>query len=568
MLPRNVVQYGVFVLIVALLVKPTGVYLERVFSGKRTMLDPVLRRVEQAIYRIAGIRIDAEMDALTYALAVILFGFVGTLLLYLLLRIQRIWPVGPNASTLATPMSPDLALNTSISFSTATTWQAYAGETTMKYVSQAIGLAAQNVLAGATGLAIGIAFIRGFARRKTPTLGNFWVDVTRAVLWVMLPLALVGSVLLVWQGVPMNFSPYTHATSLEGAAQIIPQGPVAGLTFVESLGTNGGGFFNANNAHPYQNPTGLSNLLEMLAVTVVPAALTYTFGRMVGRQRAGWVLFAVMLVLFIAGVAVCDWAERRGNPAVAAMHAIGGNMEGKEVRLGIGGSVLAAAVTSNGATGAYNAMHDSFMPLGVLIPLSNMLLGEMIFGGLGTGLYSIIMVALVGLFLAGLMIGRTPEYLGKKIGPTELKLVMLYTLAYPIVIVFLTALAVRTHAGLAGLTTNAGTHGYIEILYAYTSSAANNGQSMAGLSANSAFYNLTTALAMLVGRFFLAIPALLLAGRLAMQGRRTTTPGTLPSDTATVGAVTIGAAILIGALCFFPFLALGPILEHFSLLRP
>lgn len=563
----DLLQYIAFLLVVVLLVKPAGIYLEHVFSGKRTWLDVALRPVERGIYRVAGVSPETEMNARSYALAFIVFSFVGALLLYLLLRVQRLLPGGPGSATLTTPMTPDLALNTAVSFATATTWQAYTGETTMAYAVQLAGLAAQNVLAGPSGLAIGMAFIRGFARRKTSTLGNFWVDVTRATLWVLLPLALVGSLLLVWQGVPMNFAPTVHALTVQGSTQLIPQGPVAGLTFVESLGTNGGGFFRANDAHPYQNPTGLSNLLEMLAIAVLPAALTQTFGRMVERPRAGWVLFGAMVALFVVGIAICDRAERVDAPAIAALHVAGGNMEGKEVRFGIGGSVLAAVVTSNGATGAYNSMHDSYQPIGVLVPLANMLLGEITFGGLGTGLYSIVMIALVGLFLAGLMVGRTPEYLGKKIGPEELKLVMLFTLAYPIVILFLTALAVRVPAGLAGLTTNTGSHGYTEILFAYTSAAANNGQSMAGLDADNPFYNITTAWAMIVGRFFLAIPALLLAGRLAAQGRRTTTTGTLPSDTVTVAAVALGAAILIGALCFFPFLALGPILEHFSLSR-
>lgn len=441
----------------------------------------------------------------------------------------------------------------------------------MRYWTQMAGLAAQNFLAGAAGLAVGIAFLRGFAREKTSGLGNFWVDVTRALLWVLLPASLVGSLVLVWQGVPMNFAPYTKLITLEGTEQTLAQGPVAALEFIKNLGTNGGGFFNVNAAHPYENPTPLSNFLEMLAIAVVPAALTHTFGRMIGRPRVGGALFGAMAFLFAMGLLLCHSFEQAGVPQVAAQNVIGGNLEGKETRFGVGGSVLGVVTTSNGATGSYNAMHDSLTPRGGIVLLVNMLLGEIVFGGLGTGIYSMIMIALLGLFLAGLMIGRTPEYVGKSIGPPEMKRILLYTLAAPAAVLLPTAVAVVTGnvtggagvgGGLNGLTTNDGPHGFSEVLVAYTSCLANNGQNFAGLSANSPFYNVSTALVMMVGRFGLAIPALALAGLLAGQGRRPVTTGTLPSDTMLFAVVVVGTALVVGGLSFLPALALGPIVEH------
>jgi K+-transporting ATPase ATPase A chain len=516
------------------------------------------------------------MEWKTYAISFVSFGLAGTLLLYAVLRVQRYLPwFFPAFQT--TPLTPDLAFNTAISFSTTTTWQAYSGETTMSYFSQMVGLAAQNFLAGASGLAIGMAFIRGLARSESRTLGNFWFDVVRASLWILLPISLVGSLLLVWQGVPMNFRHYTEATTLEGAQQIIAQGPVAGLEFIKNLGTNGGGFFNVNGAHPFANPTPLTNFLGLAAIVVLPAALTNTFGRMTGRTRHGWVLFWVMAFMFSAGLLFMDLMEQRGNRAISNMPSpsvdynsqqAGGNMEGKEVRFGIGGSVLTAIATSNGATGSYNSMHDSYTALGGMILLINMLLGEIIFGGLGSGLYSIVMVSLVGLFVAGLMIGRSPEYLGKLIGPREMKLITLYTLAAPIVIMTTTAVAVCATPGLAGLTTNNGPHGFTEILFAYTSCFANNGQNFAGLSANSIFYNLTTAFAMMAGRFGLAIPVLTLAGLLAEQRRRPVTRGTLPIDTFLFAVLVFGTALIVGVLSYYPALALGPIVEHFLTHQP
>ena len=563
----SVAQYLLFLVIVTILVKPLGGYLEHVFAGKRTALDRVLLPLEKLIYRVTGVNATAEMTFGQYAASFILFGLFCTLLLYAILRVQRFLPwFFPAYHT--TPVTPDLASNTAISFSTTTTWQAYAGEHTMSYVSQMAGLCAQNFLAGAAGLAVGIAFIRGLARQLSDTLGNFWVDLVRAILWVLLPASLIGAIVLVWQGVPMNFHPYAVVTTVEGAKQVIPQGPVAALEVIKNLGTNGGGFFNANGAHPYENPTPLSNFLEMLAIVLLPAALTNTFGRMVGQPRQGWLFYYVMVFLFASGLLSVHCFEQRGSPLLTNVDSqssrlqSGGNMEGKEVRFGVTGSTLTAVVTSNTATGSYNSMHDSFSSLGGMILLMNMLLGEVVFGGLGSGLYSMVMATAIAVFLGGLMVGRTPEYLGKKIGPPENKMIMLYALAAPLVVLPLTAVAVSTSAGLSGLTTNGGPHGFTEILFAYTSCFVNNGQSFAGLSTNTPFYNLTTALAMMVGRFGLAIPALAFA---AMFGRQRNTPvsaGTLPTHSFVFALLLTACLITIVALSYLPSLALGPILER------
>ena len=563
----SAIQYVLFLAIVTVLVKPLGGYMERVFSRKRTVFDRLCLPVEGLIYRITAVDPNVEMTSKEYATCFVLFGVAGTLLLYAILRMQQFLPwFFPQYHT--TRLSPDLALNTAISFSTTTTWQAYAGENTMTYFSQMVGLCAQNFLAGAAGLAVGVAFIRGLARQLSETLGNFWVDLTRALLWVLLPGALLGAVVLVGQGVPMNFRPYAVATTVEGAPQVIPQGPVAALEIIKNLGTNGGGFFNANGAHPYENPTPLTNFLEMLAIVLLPAALTNTFGRMVGQPRQGWLFYYVMVLLFGCGLVFVDHFEQGVDPHLGAVDfrkggtRPGGNMEGKEVRFGIGSSALTAVVTSNTATGSNNSMHDSYTSLGGMVLLVNMLLGEIIFGGLGTGLYSMVMAAAIAVFLAGLMVGRTPEYLGKKIGPAENKMIMLYALAAPLVILPLTAIAVSTRFGLAGLTTNGGPHGFAEILFAYTSCFANNGQSFAGLSANTPFYYLTTAFAMMVGRFGLAIPALTLA---ALFGRQRNTPsnsGTLPTHSFSFGVLLATCLITIVALSYLPALALGPVLDR------
>ncbi len=557
-------QLTIFLLIVVLLVKPVGAYLHRVFEGQSTPLDPLLLPVERLFHQLLRVRAEREMNWQHYSLAFVIFGVVNMVALYFLLRLQAFLPWFFPAM-MTTPMTPDLAANTSVSFVTTTTWQAYAGESTLSYFSQLL-LTGQNFLGGAAGLAVGMAFIRGYAREQTAGLGNFWVDLVRALLWVLLPLSVIGSLLLIAQGVPMNFLPYTIAHSTGGDTQTIAQGPVAALEFIKNLGTNGGGFFNVNGAHPFENPTPLTNFVELLAIVVIPAAFTHTFGRMAGRPRDGWVIFWTMTALFVAGVLACNWAEGHVHPALAPLMT-GGNLEGKEVRFGVGGSTLAAVVTSNGATGSYNAMHDSFQPLGVLVPLLNLLLGESVYGGLGTGLYSMVFVALVALFIGGLMVGRSPEHLGRRLGPPEMKIIAVYTLLGPATVLVLTALALMTSAGQAGLTTNTGAHGFTEIFFAYASALANNGQNMAGLNANSVFYNVTTIIAMLVGRWGLAILALALSGRFAVTSRRPLSTGTVPSDGLQFGVLLAATALLVGALNFLPALALGPILEHFSMSR-
>ena len=554
-------EYFVFLLIVVGLASPVGGYLTRVCQRRRTLLDPLLRPFESLLYRLLGVRPEQEMSAAVYIASFLLFGAGCTMMLFLLLIFQRRLPGGPADGYLSTPMTWTLAANTAVSFTTTTTWQAYAGESTLRYLAQVVGLVAQNFLAGAAGLAAGFAFIRGLARDRSGSIGNFWVDLVRSLLWVLLPLSLIGSLVLVWQGVPLNLAPYTVVHTLEGPTQIIAQGPVAALEFIKNLGTNGGGFFNANGAHPFANPTPFTNFFGMLAIAVLPASLMITFGQVTRRPRAGWTLLIVMVALFMVGLVICDRAESAPPPQLAGLHIAGGNMEGKEVRFGVGDSVLTAVVTSNTSTGSYNSMHDSYQPLGVMVPLVYMLLGEVVFGGLGAGVYSIIVAALVGIFLGGLMVGRTPEYLGKKIGGAEMRLVALYALLTPMVVLVLTGIAVITNAGRAGLGTNFGPRGFTEILFAYASCMANNGQAMAGLNANTVFYNATTALAMLAGRYGLAALALALAGRFAAQRRLPSTAGTLPTDTPTFGVLVFGTILLGGALSFLPALALGPILE-------
>jgi K+-transporting ATPase ATPase A chain len=560
------IQFIVFLLIVIVLVRPIGGYLARVFERQHTWPDRVLVPLEKLIYRLTRVDSSAEMTWKEYASSFVVFGLVGTIVTYLILRLQFVLPLFQStAPHLTTTMTSDLTLNTAISFATTTTWQAYGGETTLSYFSQIAGLGVQNFLAGGSGLAVGMAFIRGFARERTDKLGNFWVDLVRALLWLILPLSFVASLILVWQGVPMTFNGYAVAKTVEGhGMQTIALGPVAAFEAIKNLGTNGGGFFNVNGAHPFENPTPFTNFLEMLLIAVVPAAFVNTFGRLTGRLRESWVLLWAMVFLFCVGLLVCGLLEDRGSPATRYKpnEASTANMEGKEVRFGIGASTLTAITTSNGATGSYNSMHDSYTPLAGGVLLGNMLLGEIVFGGLGTGLYSMILIALIGLFLAGLMIGRTPEYLGKKIGTTEIKFIMLYSLASPACILVLTAIAAATPPGLAGLTTNDGPHGLTSMLFAYTSAFANNGQNFAGLSANNVFYNLTTGAAMLVGRFGLAIPALALAGSFASQARRPTTLGTLPAYTLSFGVLTVATALIVGLLSYFPILALGPILEQ------
>jgi len=554
-------EYTVFIATVLALVHPLGSYLARVCERRRTFLDPLLLPVESALYRLLGVRGEQEMSAVTYAVCFLSFGAGCALLLFLVLMLQRILPGGPADTYLTTPMTVDLAANTAVSFTTTTTWQAYAGESTLRYLSQVLGLVAQNFLAGAGGLAVGFGFIRGFARQSAATIGNFWVDLVRSLLWVLLPLGLIGSLALIWQGVPLNMSPYTLAHTLEGRTQVIAQGPVAALEFIKNLGTNGGGFFNANGAHPYANPTPLTNFMGMLAICALPAALMITLGQLTQRVRVGWTLLSVMVVLFIGGLAVCDRAERAPPPELADLHLVGGNMEGKEVRFGIGESMLTTVVTSNTSTGSYNAQHDSYQPLGVLVPLTFLLLGEVVFGGLGTGVYSIVMLALMAAFLGALMIGRTPEYLGKKVTAAETRWIALYVLTPPMVVLVLTAIAVLTQAGRAAVSLNTGPRGFTEILFAYASCMANNGLVLSGLDANNVFYNTTTIVAMVAGRYGLAVLALLAAGLFAGQRRVAPSSGTMPADTPTFGLLLIGTILLFAAVSFLPALAMGPIVE-------
>ncbi|HEY2487689.1 MAG TPA: potassium-transporting ATPase subunit KdpA [Candidatus Binataceae bacterium] len=564
-----VLQVGIFFLLVTVISVPLGLYMARVFAEERTFLDPVLRPVERAIYRLCGVHPATEMTWGEYTIAILWFSLVGMLVLYALERLQGLLPFNPQGLA---GLAPDLAFNTAASFTTNTNWQAYSGETTMSYLTQMAGLAFHNFVSAATGIAAAIAVIRGFVRRSARTLGNFWFDLVRTTLWVLLPLSVVFALVLVWQGVPQNLSPYVHAKTLEGAEQVIAQGPVASQEIIKELGTNGGGFFNANSAHPYENPTPLSNLIEMVAIFAIGAALTHTFGKMAGDRRQGWALFAAMALLFMGGAGVAIWGEQRGNPQFAAMGInqqasatqSGGNMEGKEVRYGIVDSALWATVTTDTSCGAVNSMHDSYLPLGGLVPLLNMQIGEIIFGGVGSGLFGMLVMAVLSVFIAGLMVGRTPEYLGKKIEAREMKLAMFYVLIFPAVVLLGAMVAVATKAGLAGIS-NPGPHGFSQILYAYSEAGANNGSAFAGLSANTRFYNYTLAFVMLPGRFMMMIPALALAGSLAGKKSVPVSAGTFPTTGALFVALLVGVILIVAALTFFPADALGPIVEHLAL---
>lgn len=570
MLSNEVLQLGIFCLLVLLLTIPLGRFMKRVFSDERTFLDPVLRPVERTIYRVCGINPATEMGWAEYAIAMLMFSMAGMLLLYGIERMQGFLPLNPQALG---AVGPSLAFNTAASFTTNTNWQAYGGETTMSYLTQMAGLAFHNVVSAAAGIAVAIAIIRGFVRRSARTLGNFWFDLTRATLWILLPLSIVLALALVWQGVPQNFEPYVHAETVEGATQIIAEGPVASQEAIKELGTNGGGFFNANSAHPYENPTPLTNLLEMLAIVAIAAGLTHTFGLMTGDTRQGWALFTAMALLFIVGAVSSISAEQRGNPDLARIgvnqHASagqsGGNMEGKEVRFGIVNSALWATVTTDTSCGAVNSMHDSFTPLGGLVPMVNMQIGEIIFGGVGSGLYGMLVMAVLSVFIAGLMVGRTPEYLGKKIESREMKLAMFYVLIFPAAILLPAAVAISTRAGLAGIS-NPGPHGFSQILYAYTEGAANNGSAFAGLNANTAFFNVSIALSMLFGRFMMKIPALALAGSLCGKRAVPQSAGTFPTTGAVFVVLLVGVILIVAALTFFPADALGPIVEHLSMI--
>jgi K+-transporting ATPase ATPase A chain len=567
MTANGIFQIALYLGLVLLLMRPLGIYMARVFNGERTLLDPVLRPLEGVIYRLGGVDPRQEQHWTVYTAAVLLLNLAGVALLYALQRLQHVLPLNPQDLA---PVAPDLAFNTAVSFASNTNWQAYAGESTLSYGIQMAGLTVQNFVSAATGIALAIALIRAFARHSARTLGNFWVDLVRCTLWILLPLSLPLALALVWQGVPQNLQPYVTATTLEGTVQTLPQGPVASQEAIKVLGTNGGGFFNANSSHPYENPTPLSNLLEMLAIFAIGAALTYTFGRAVGDQRQGWALFEVMAVLFCLGVALAYWAEATGNPAfdrlgvdmTATETQAGGNMEGKEVRFGIANSALFATVTTAASSGAVNSMHDSFTPLGGLVPLFNIMLGEIIVGGVGSGLYGILLLAMLAVFVAGLMVGRTPEYLGKKIEAKEVKMAVLaLILVLPLSILGFTALASVHPEGLKG-PLNAGPHGFSEMLYAYTSGTGNNGSAFAGLDANTFFYNLTIGLSMLIGRYLFIVPMMAVAGSLV--GKKVVLPsaGTFPTDGATFAALLAGIILIMGGLIFFPALALGPVVEH------
>jgi K+-transporting ATPase ATPase A chain len=564
------VQVAIYAAIIAAITVPLGGYMTRVFAGERTFLSPVLRPAEAMFYRLSGVDPAREQNWIAYTVGMLLFNLVAFLTLYVLMRLQNALPFNPQGFS---GVAPDLALNTAISFTTNTNWQNYGGEGTMSYLVQMAGLTVHNFVSAATGIAIAVALIRGFARKSTQTIGNFWVDMTRGTLYVLLPISILAALFLVFQGMPQNLNSYVEATTLEGAKQTIAQGPVASQIAIKMLGTNGGGFFNANAAHPYENPTALSNLLQMVLIFSIGAALTNVFGRMVGNQKQGWALFGAMGLLFLAGVAVAYWAESAGNPAftslgvdqVASAMQSGGNMEGKEVRFGITNSALFATITTDASCGAVNAMHDSFTALGGMVPLVNIQLGEIIFGGVGAGLYGMLLFAILTLFIAGLMVGRTPEYVGKKLESREVKMAMLAVLAWPLSTLGFTALATVLPAGIAG-PANAGPHGFSEILYAYTSMTGNNGSAFAGLTGNTLFYNLTGAAAMMIGRFAIIVPVLAIAGSLAAKKLVPASAGTFPTDNRLYVGLLIGVIIITGGLIYFPALALGPIVEHFQML--
>jgi K+-transporting ATPase ATPase A chain len=563
------IQIALFCAIVIALTRPLGGYLTRIFAGERTLLSPVLRPVERAIYWACGVDEEVEQHWLTYAVAMLLFSLAGFLSLYALQRLQAVLPFNPAGQS---AVEESLAFSTSVSFVTNTNWQSYVPEATMSYLVQMAGLTVHNFLSAATGIALAMALVRGFVRREAKTVGNFWVDLTRCTLYVLLPVSIVLTLVFVWQGMPQNLGDYADATTLEGARQTIAQGPVASQEVIKIFGTNGGGFMNANSAHPYENPTALTNLIQLVLIFSLGAALTNVLGRMAKDERQGWAIFAAMGVLFLAGATTCYWAESHGNPAFAQYGVDstasslqgGGNMEGKEVRFGIANSALFATVTTDTSCGAVNAMHDSFTPLGGLVPLVNIQLGEIIFGGVGSGLYGMLAFAVVAMFVAGLMVGRTPEYLGKKLESKEVKMAIIAILTLPLSILGFTALASVLPAGVAGIA-NTGPHGFSEILYAYTSGTGNNGSAFAGISANTLFYNTTLAAAMLIGRFMFVIPLLAVAGSLAGKKKLAPSAGTFPTTGPLFVGLLAGVVVIIGGLTFFPALALGPVVEQVAM---
>lgn len=555
-------QIAIFCAVVIALVRPLGGYMTRVMAGERTLLSPVLRPVERLLYAAGGVDERQEQHWLTYTLAMLAFNAAGFVLLFALQRLQGALLLNPMQMA---GVSPSSAFNTAVSFVTNTNWQGYGGEGTMSYLVQMAGLTVQNFVSAATGIAIAMALIRGFSRASARSVGNFWTDLVRCVLYVLLPLSLLCAIFYVSQGVTQTLGAYVDATTLEGAKQTIAVGPTASQLAIKMLGTNGGGFFNANSAHPFENPTALTNLVQMVSIFAIGAALTNVFGRMVGNERQGWAIFAAMGVLFVAGVAVAYWAEANGNPAFAAFGIDGGNMEGKEVRFGIAASALFAVVTTAASCGAVNAMMDSFMPLGGLIPLINMQLGEVIIGGVGAGLYGMLLFVILTIFIAGLMVGRTPEYLGKKIEAREVKMTMLAVLSLPLSILGFTAVAVMLPTGLASIA-NAGPHGYSEVLYAYTSGTANNGSAFAGLNAATPWYDISIGFAMLMGRFLVIVPVMAIAGSLAAKKSVPASIGTFPTDGGLFIGLLVGVVLIVGGLTYFPALAVGPVVEHLSML--
>jgi K+-transporting ATPase ATPase A chain len=556
------IQIVAFCIIIVALTPVVGGYMARVFAGERTLLSSILHPVEAALYRLGGIDEKREQHWLVYTFSMLLFHLGGFLLLYVLMRVQGALPFNPAGQS---AVAPDLALNVAVSFISNTNWQNYGGEGTMSYLVQMLGLTHQNFLSAATGIVLAVALIRGFARTSVQTVGNFWVDVTRCTLYVLLPVCVLFTLFLVWQGIPQTLGAYVDATTLEGAKQTIAVGPVASQVAIKMLGTNGGGFFNANAAHPFENPTALSNFVQMVSIFVLGAALTNVFGRMVGNQRQGWAILAAMGALFIAGVAVCYWAEANGTATLHALGLSGGNMEGKEVRFGIVASALFAVITTAASCGAVNAMHDSFTALGGMIPLINMELGEIVVGGVGAGLYGMLLFVIITVFVAGLMVGRTPEYVGKKIEAREVKMAMLAILVLPLMMLGWTAIAVVYEPAIASMG-NAGPHGFSEVLYAFTSQAANNGSAFGGLSGNTFFYNLAGAVAMFVGRFWMIVPAMAIAGSLAAKKTIAASGGTFPTTGGLFIGLLVGVILIVGGLTFFPALALGPIAEHLAML--
>ena len=587
----GIAQIGVFFLILLAITKPLGTFMYKVFEGERTFLHPILHPLERLIYRLGGVREDEEQGWLQYTASTISLSLFSFIFVYLLQRWQGHLPFNPvhlgtgGAPQNTTPMTPDLAFNTAVSFMTNTNWQAYVPETTVSYFVQMAALAVQNFVSAAAGMAVAVALIRGFSRHTAKTIGNFWVDVTRWTLYILLPICVLATLFFVWQGSIQNFKPYQTIQTLEGSSQVIAQGPLASQLAIKMLGTNGGGFFNANSAHPYENPTPLSNMVQMILIFCVGAGFTYMFGKMVRDTRQGWAIFGAMAVMFVVGVFVCYWAEQRGNPVLAAAgiehtytgSQAGGNMEGKEVRFGIAQSTLFATVTTDASCGAVNGMHDSFTPLGGLVPLFNIQTDEVIFGGVGAGLYSMLIYAVIAVFIGGLMVGRTPEYVGKKIEQKEVKMAIIAVLSTAVVILGFTALSsVASFAkngywnapGPAAANTNNNVaHGFSEILYAYSSGAGNNGSAFAGINANTPWYNLTVGLDMLVGRFLFIIPALAIAGSLATKKLIPTTSGTLPTNGTLFVVLLVGTVVIVGALTYFPALSLGPIVEHFQMLN-